>query len=135
MTAAFAPAVVGRAPDFDRVRTCRGYGFGRDTTYRLRLWLSERVAMATEIADNAGASITNAIEAVAYDAEAAIRLIEPEPMLFPLDNGWTLIENYDVTSGVRISERPTFDLVTFASRQVSGIPEFPSWARWTPSDG
>jgi hypothetical protein len=131
MSAGIAPACFALPPDYDSIRSVKPQAFRWMTSYRLRIWREARLVMATELDVNAGASITNSIEAVAHDAEVVLRSLEyAEPRTLPFDEGWTLCEHYERLR--RLEGPDSFDRVEFEPR-----PEFydgelrrPTWSPW-----
>lgn len=71
---------------------------------RLRAWHDAEVAVVTELADNPGMSITNAIEAVADAVSDALDVDVS-------DAGYLLVEHYEAGRW----RAPTFDAVRFLS--------------------
>lgn len=126
-----APAAFDTAPDHDSVRTVKAAAFRWSTTYRLRIWREARLVVVTELDANDGASVTNAIEAVARDAEIVLRSsLMAEPGTLPFEDGWSLCEHYEHERSA-----DTFDRVRFAPRQSSdALPFNPRWSPWLDSE-
>lgn len=90
---------------------------------RLRLFEVERLAVVTEMADNPGPSVTNAIECVAGAIEALLPGVRfADHRAEPLPASWQLIEHYE-----RSCAPHTLDVVRFRGRDAEGQLVGPSW--------
>lgn len=105
-----------RPPDVDRELNYRSRWIRPTGRCRLRAWHDEQIAVVTELADNPGASVTNASEDVAAAVEAAVGgRIE--------SGGWMLVEHYP-PDGRRGA---TFAVVHFSWRDNQGRPVGAVW--------
>jgi hypothetical protein len=82
---------------------------------RLRVWHDEAIVVVTELEQNPGMSVTNAIE----DIASLVELV----LVKKLDD-FLLVEHYP-RSTMRGS---TYDVVTFTGRQKAGPLVGPAWA-------
>lgn len=90
---------------------------------RLRLFEAERIAVVTELADNRGPSVTNAIESIAGAIEALVPGVRfADDPASPLPASWQLVEHYE-----RSCAPHTLDLVRFRGRDAEGQLVGPSW--------
>lgn len=117
-------------PDLDR-RITYMTGWNRaEGIARLRVWHAEQLAVVTELDDNTGPSVTNAIEAVGVAVEAllGVRFAEHPTLMVPVH--WQLAEHY-VRSAMG---RTTIDLVRFSGRSDEGLLQGAAWTHLRPSE-
>lgn len=91
-------------PNLDR-RVSYTPSWGREGCCRLRVWHEQEIAVVTELDDNPGPSVTNAIETIAD----VVQQILDRPI--GTDDGYLLVEHYE--AGGRSWRDPTFDVVRF----------------------
>lgn len=110
-------------PDLDRRLTYTMTPSGLTGICRLRAWHDRNVAVVTELDDNPGPSVTNAIESVADAVESllGVRFAEHPTLMVPVR--WQILEHYERASGL-----DTLDVVTFAGRDDQARLRGPSWA-------
>lgn len=106
-----------RAPDVDRLLRYSTPWNATTGLCRLRVWWRERTIVVTELDDNPGMSITNAIEYVAEAVEATLGV------QLDVDDAPALIEHYPAA----YHRGPTIDRVFFGGRNRDGRLERPYW--------
>lgn len=116
-------ATMQTSPDLDR-RIIYAPRWNRtEGIARLRVWHAEHLAVVTELDDNTGPSVTNAIETIGDVVEAllGVRFAEHPTLMVPVT--WQLAEHYvrSAMGGV------TIDLVRFSGRDFEGHLEGPAW--------
>lgn len=109
-----------QAPDLDRRLRYTPRWTIAEGECRLRIWFDERIVLVTELEDNPGASVTNAIEVI---AEAVERVIDQ-----PIDR-FLLVEHYERTA----MRGSTYDRVSFSGRLSDRTLVGPAWAPLTPA--
>ncbi len=114
-------------PDLDRRIRYTPRWQRRDGLARLRVFHGEQVAVVTELDDNPGMSVTNAIEEVgdAVEVLLAVRLAPHPTLMVPVR--WTLVEHYPRSQAV-------LSVVTFAGRDAEGRLECPTWRYLQPGE-
>lgn len=94
-------------------------GYGNQVSYcDLLVYTAEEIAIATELKDNPGASITNRADVLATQI---VRNLDMNP------NKFMLIEHYDARSYGDPNEAERFALVTFTWNKAAERFESPNW--------
>lgn len=115
------------SPDLDRQVRYTPRWQRREGVARLRVFHGEHVAVLTELDDNPGMSVTNAVEEAAQVVEdlLGVRFAEHPTLMVPVT--WSLVEHYE-RSEARLS------VVTFSGRDAEGRLEGPTWRYLQPGE-